>query len=231
MVDVIHKKCEYRGCKKYPSCNFQRERKAIYCSEHKQEGMIDVINKTCKYDWCFTIVSEKYDGYCLRCFVHTFPDKKVSRNYKTKEFAVVDFVKEVFPHSKWITDKTVQGGCSKRRPDIFLDLGDQVLIIEIDENQHQTYDCSCQNKRIMELSLDVGHVPIVFIRFNPDSYLQENKMISSCWGTDKKGMSIVKKSKKEEWDTRLFVLVNQIDYWMKHRTEKVVEAVELFYDN
>ena len=63
--------------------------------------------------------------------------------------------------------------CSKRRPDLFLDLGYQILIIEIDENQHLDYDCSCENKRIMELSQDVGHKPIVFIRFNPDEYCND----------------------------------------------------------
>ena len=67
-------------------------------------------------------------------------------------------------------DKKIQDGCSTRRPDLFLDLGYQIIIIEIDENQHIDYDCSCENKRIMELSQDVGHRPIVFIRFNPDDY-------------------------------------------------------------
>ena len=54
---------------------------------------------------------------------------------------------------------------------------DDKNIVEIDENQHIEYDCSCENKRIMELSQDVGHRPIIFIRFNPDDYLNyENKI-------------------------------------------------------
>lgn len=82
---------------------------------------------------------------------------------------------ENFPDFTWITDKTIQDGCSLRRPDLFLDLGYQVVIVEIDENQHDGYDCSCENKRIMQLSLDVDHRPIVFIRFNPDDYLKKMK--------------------------------------------------------
>ena len=230
MIDVKSKKCEFEGCKKGPSCNFEGETKAIYCSEHKQEEMINVNNKTCKYDWCLTSASKKYDGYCLRCYVHTFPDKKVSRNYKTKEYAVVDFVKECFPEMNWIVDKTVRGGFSRRRPDMFLDLGDQVLIIEIDENQHQSYDCSCQNKRTMQLSEDIGHIPLIFIRFNPDRYFIEKTNVTSCWGTDNRGMSIVKKKKQEEWRNRLSALKSQIDYWIEERTEKIVEVIELFYD-
>jgi hypothetical protein len=68
--------------------------------------------------------------------MNLFPDKPVSRNYKTKEYAVVEFVKIKFPDLSLISDKIITDGCSKRRPDLFLDLGNQILIIEIDENQH-----------------------------------------------------------------------------------------------
>lgn len=45
--------------------------------------------------------------------------------------------------------------CSKRRPDILIDLETHLIIIEVDENQHKGY--SCENKRIMEISQDLGH--------------------------------------------------------------------------
>ena len=80
-----------------------------------------------------------------------------------------------------------------------LDLGYQVIIVEIDENQHIDYDCSCENKRIMELSQDVGHRPIIFIRFNPDEYHVGESRHSSCWGINKSGICVVKKTHKKEW--------------------------------
>jgi hypothetical protein len=55
-------------------------------------------------------------------------------------------------------------------PDMFLDLGFQILIIEIDENQHISYNELSENKRLMELYLDVGKRPMIFIRFNTDKY-------------------------------------------------------------
>jgi hypothetical protein len=172
MVDVISKGCRHEGCKTRPIYNYENETKRFYCSEHKKVGMVgmvDVKNKMCTL--CPTRVHEKYDGYCLRCYVYTIPHKpRVSRNYKLKDTCVVDFVKDKFPNVSWTTDKQVNDGCSLRRPDILLHFGDQVLIIEIDENEHTSYDCSCENKRIMQLSQDVGHRPIVIIRFNPDSY-------------------------------------------------------------
>jgi hypothetical protein len=171
MVNIWSKTC--LDCNKTALFNFKGELSPLYCTTHKLSGMVDIKHKTCKTHLCQTRVKEKYDGYCLYCYINLFPEKPVSRNYKTKEYAVVEFIKTSFPELSWVSDKKITDGCSKRRPDLFLDLGYQILIIEIDENQHLDYDCSCENKRIMELSQDVGHKPIVFIRFNPDEYYNE----------------------------------------------------------
>ena len=232
MVDVMHETCKSEGCKTLPCYNKEGETKGLYCATHKLEDMVDVKNKTCKSEWCSTVVKEKYDGYCLFCYINLFPDKPVSRNYKTKEYSVVEYVKIKFPDLNWIADKIVNGGCSKRRPDLLLDLGYQIIIIEVDENQHSDYDCSCENKRLMELSQDLGYRPIVFIRFNPDDYQKNGKNITSCWGLDKKGICIVKKSKKSEWEQRLNILEDHINYWINeiNITNKTIEIIQLFYD-
>ena len=235
MVDVvnINKICIHEGCKTRSVYNKEGETKALYCRMHKLDDMIDIKHKTCKSEWCYTRAIDKYDGYCMHCYMNLFPYKPVSRNYKTKERSVVEFVTTKFPDFTWVADKHVNGGCSKRRPDLLLDLGDQIIIVEVDENQHIDYDCSCENKRIMELSQDVGHRPIVFIRFNPDNYIDENgNKISSCWGQDGNGICVIKKSKKVEWERRLQQLNDQIQYWSNtsHITNKTVEVVQLFYD-
>jgi hypothetical protein len=233
MVDVRHKRCLEDGCDKEPSYGKPGTKSRMYCAEHKKDGMSYIIvHKTCNTPLCgVTPSSKKYEGYCLRCFIHTFPDKPVARNYKTKEKTVTDFINGEFPQFTVVTDKKIADGCSKKRPDILINFGDYVLIVEIDENQHREYDCSCENKRLMELSQDVGHIPIVFIRFNPDDYLDAaGKTIRSCWGENGNGILVVKKSKKDEWDARLKVLKEQIQYWSQNKTGKTVEIVELFYD-
>jgi hypothetical protein len=234
MVNVKNKTCCEEGCKRRRIYNTEGETKPLYCSAHKKDGMVDVISKTCKSEWCSTRIRQKYDGYCLFCFMNLFPDKPVTRNYKTKEFAVVEYVKTRFPGVDWVEDKSVNNGCSKKRPDLLLDLGYQILIIEVDENQHtgSGYECSCENKRIMELSQDVGHRPIVFIRFNPDKYVKYGENVSSCWGINKNGICCVNESKKKEWSHRLSILEEQIEYWLNplHTTNKIVETFQLFYD-
>jgi hypothetical protein len=208
-------------CKGRGICRHDKNKR--YCKECDGSAL-------CKTPSCETIKSnKKYEGYCLPCFVHLFPDKPNARNYKTKERAIAEFLQATFPHLTLITDKKVEDGCSRRRPDVLIDFGEQVLCIEIDENMHIAYDCSCENKRLMEISKDVGHRPLVFLRFNPDAYINEKgKRVYSPWGIDGLGLSVVKRA--VEWTRRLAILQEQIQYWIEHRTEKTVEVIELFYD-
>ena len=230
----VKSRCLFEGCIKVPSYNLVGEKKGLFCAEHKGKNMHDVKHKTCKTHLCPTIpANNKYEGYCFYCFVNLFPDRPVARNYKNKEQSVLDHMKTNFPDLSLISDKRIQEGCSRRRPDIYIDLGYQVIIVEIDENQHIDYDCSCENKRLMEISQDVNFRPLIFIRFNPDGYIQNGEKITSCWGSNKNGLCVVKKNKRTEWEDRLLVLENQVRYWLepKNRTEKTVEVVQLFYDN
>ena len=157
-------------------------------------------------------------------------DKPAMRNYKTKELEVVSTITQTFKTFDWVADKRVQDGCSRRRPDLLLDLGSHVIIVEVDENKHTDYDCSCEHKRLMELSQDLDHRPIVFIRFNPDSYInQDGTTVKSCWKLNKLGVMQIMKTKEREWIHRMECLKQQIQYWIDHPSEKTVEIVELFY--
>jgi hypothetical protein len=187
-------------------------------------------SQLCKSPWCESKKNKKFNDYCLRCFVNLYPDVKISRNYKTKEKDVVLRVIESFPNFTWVNDKKVSNGCSLRRPDLLLDLGSHIIIIEVDENRHTDYDCSCEHKRLMQISQDVGHRPIVFIRFNPDEYVKDNKKITSCWKMNTStGLFYVPVSKTEEWSKRIEILKETINYWVSNPTEKTVEIIELFY--
>ena len=230
MVDVVSPRC--LKCPKQPYFNNEGEKKGRYCFEHKEPGMVDVVNARCATPGCIVQISnKKYHGHCLRCFVHLFPDEPAACNYKTKERAVDDFLSFAFPDKTIVFDKPIFGGCSKRRPDAIFDVGTHVIVQETDENQHEVYDCSCENKRICELWQDIGHRPLVFIRFNPDDYFDiSGKHVTSCWGIDGRGMAAIKKSKNAEWAQRLNCLRDHIAYWLGITPEKSIEIIQLFYD-
>jgi hypothetical protein len=191
-------------------------------------------SQLCNSTFCETYKNKKYNGYCSRCYIHLFPNELISRNYKTKEYAVLEFIRNNYTEHTRVNDKVIEGGCSKKRPDIFLDLLTHSIIIEIDENQHKTYD-NCELKRINLLFEDLGDRHIVFIRFNPDDYLdKDNKKITSCWGIDRRnGLSSVKKSKRNEWEQRLNTLKNTVDEVICIDNIEItnpITYINLFYD-
>jgi hypothetical protein len=81
----------------------------------------------------------------------------------------------------------------------------------------------------MELSQDVGFRPIIFIRFNPDSYKINDKKITSCWYINKLGIYQINKKKINEWNDRLKNLKETIEYWcnLEHKT---IEIIQLYYN-
>jgi hypothetical protein len=227
MVNVVCKTCVHEGCTTQRSYA-KPGQKATHCVSHRTSDMINVISKTCKL--CPVIVhNNKYQGYCCRCFIYTFPDSPILRNHKTKERHIVDFLQKEFQDYSFVFDKRVEGGCSNRRPDVLLDMGEYLIIIEIDENQHQKYDCTCENKRLMELFQDCGSRPMTMIRFNPDQYYDSRcKLISSCFGIDKKGLCKVRKD--DEWITRLQTLKDTLRMVIELQERKEIDVIHLYYD-
>ena len=227
MVDVKNKTC--LECEAQPSFGIRGTKKATHCRAHMSPEMVSVSGKRCVSEWCETRVSNnKYKGFCLQCFVHLFPENQIVRNYKTKERIVVDFVMASFSEMTWTWDRRVVDGCSGARPDVICDLGDQLIIIEIDENHHGSYDSSCENKRLIKLSQDVAHRPIVVIRFNPDAYrTRDGVRHKSCFGFDGNGRVVV--TEHVDWHHRLSCLKKTVQHWTTARTSKVLEVVPLFF--
>ena len=229
-----------RICKGPGICEHDRRRRACVkcngagiCKHNQRKSRCKECGtgkELCKTPGCQTRFNSRYDGYCLPCAIVIRPDLEICRNYKTKERHVTDFIKEHFPDFDWVSDKKVSDGCSLRRPDYLCDFGSHIVIIEIDENQHTDYDTTCEHKRMMEISQDLGHRPIIFIRFNPDGYISQGKKTSSPWKIGKDSILRIVKERETEWNERLQNLRTVIQYWIDTKTEKTVETVNLFFD-
>jgi hypothetical protein len=208
----------------------KKKPKTKKCSHDKQYQYCKQCNGSalCKSSHCETMGIKKYNGYCLSCCIEVCPDIEVLRNYKTKEKDVVARITNHFKDYSWITDKKIADGCSKRRPDLFLDLKSHIIIVEVDEHKHSSYDSSSENRRVVELSKDVGDRPIVFIRFNPDTYRDNNgNKVKGCWKLDKQGMLFIADLK--DWNHRIQTLTENIKYWIHNPSSKSVEVIQLFY--
>jgi hypothetical protein len=92
-------------------------------------------------------------------------------------------------------NKSIGAECGGYRPDIYIDCGTFILIIEIDENQHRpryisrivngvvtpmvvgSYSPKCENVRMMSI-VSKEQMPVYFIRINPDKCTIDGKDIN-----------------------------------------------------
>ena len=173
MVNVVSKRC-YCG-KSLPLFNDPPEKNALYCSNCKSDTMVDVINKRCKGQdgTCTIAANKKYKGYCTFCFANMFPTDPLTyqSRSKTKEIATRDFINdhfEGFGHDKPIY--TDHCDCSvRRRIDHRKLIGNTMLAIETDENQHKSYDAMDEQIRYDDL-FNAFSGKWIYIRFNPDKF-------------------------------------------------------------
>jgi hypothetical protein len=232
MIDVKHKRCLFTNCIKQPIYNFKGETNAIYCGDHKKPNMIDVKNKKCIFPLCDKF--QYIDKYCSRCFYALFPNDNRCKRIKLKENEVKKFIQENFKNLSFIFDEPIKGDglCINKRPDILLNLNKHSIIIEIDENQHKGYDVGCDDSRTLIIQEALNR-PTIFIRFNPDDYIDENnKKILSPFKIDKKlGLTTIPEENLDEWNNRLLLLKETIKNNLEYKSEEPIRIIKLFYDN
>ena len=164
----------------------------------------------------------------MRCYSYIFPNEIVSKNYEIKELAVVDFVKENYKDYKWVYNKRVYDSMTKRIIDLYLELEDQIIIIKVDENKNINYENTPDNQKLIKMLLDAKNKPVVFIRFNPNSYKSKGKNIRPCWNVSKV-TGVISINEKSNWNIRLKNLKEKIDYWLVNKCEQNLEVIELYY--
>ena len=180
-------------------------------------------------------ILSRWKPYCFRCHCVLHPDEEIPRRFRLKEHVIVDAIKE--RHGSTLTiicDKKIEGGCSLRRPDLFIDLGSHCIIIEVDENQHRQYEC--EEKRMIDLYEDIGFRKVVFLRFNPDSYVGTLRFPtplsigirhpSPFSFTEAGALSV----NQEEFDHRMHDLNERIQVWKEKEPEEQWTVEYLFYN-
>lgn len=226
MKDVKKSRCKTPGCPKRPSFNFPGETKGLYCASCADlTKMKNVLNKYCSSCGLIQIHSTNtYGGLCIECAQHTGLVKN-PRNVRVQEKAVAEYLKQHFKNITLSEDTPLEGSCVNLRPDISCDFGNFILIVEIDENQHKGKEyTSCDTKRNVQLLLNGGSRPIVFIRFNPDSFKKNGKVIPACFQKDTNGKLLL--FHEDDWNVRLEKLRQEIENVMIQNDSKNVEDLK-----
>jgi len=244
MVDVKHKRCEHEGCQTGASYGIPGHQKS-HCFPHRQKGMIRRPNAKCCHSKCKEMAIWGTNWVPTHCEAHKTPEDKnlVERpcascglmyvlddsnkceycnpeSFEISRLAKQNALMSYLDNrglSGESTDKKIDNGiCSTERPDRVYDLGDKILVLECDENQHQDRACLCEQTRMVNIGQSFGGIPVYFIRFNPDDYSPEN---------DRKNPEELNKRYKLLGDL-IFDIKNN-----KHSMpQDLVSAIYLYYD-
>ena len=239
MVDVKSKTCENNGCEIRPYYGWLGNGKS-HCATHRQKGMITSPNRKCETACCRELGTHESLGvrYCEdhmpsgaenlgvdACSVCGLEDILTDGKCNTCDPSVLkirrhakeDRVKDVLTVSgiKFIHDKILEGtSCGRERPDFQIDCETHFVYLEVDEHQHNSYACECEQTRMINL-VEARGIPVRFIRYNPDSY------------EPTKGQPKVKLEQREK------KMVEYIKYSILHppQEDKVfANVLYLFYD-
>ena len=236
MVNVRHKRCDHDGCDRRPSFGVERG-KPTRCATHATVGMVDVINRQCGHEGCdkrpsFGILhgkptrcaehatagmSDVTNRRCTGCGLFQSRDLCVycrpHGKKRTRERAVVDFLREAFPDDPFTHDKSIGRACGGYRPDVLFARPTHDVIVEIDEDQHAAYDKACEYARMINIVQSRGR-PTVFVRYNPDAKAPVG--------------GVAKRVSKKR---RHAVLSEEVRRRLAHPPSDLLELTYLFYDD
>lgn len=216
-------------CPKHSHYGFAGGKKT-HCAAHAETNMVDLQHSMCSLCGVTRVHPELTDR-CKHCFHYENPGLPLKFNFRTKELRLVKFVQGIVNKHENIKiiaeDKRVPGGCSIRRPDCAIDCNTHIVIVECDENQHGSYDATCDNKRTMQIFMDCGSMPIIFLRFNPDAYnLADGGRQPACFKLDDSGKLV----NTPEWYRRIGLFEKPLISAITTPSEKEVNIRRYFYD-
>lgn len=234
MMSIKSKRCQETSCKQLALFGIP-DKRAQFCEHHKEKGMINVVTwSECSVDDCnedfkythdgkkychahvpssvdFETVQKRLCKYCDLAEKSKFVCRDCSMRSAKKEWMVIRHLRENIDDD-FIHDK-ILNGCSRRRPDAYFDLREHVVIVDIDEHQHEKYEESCECARLNDIVNDVGGRPVTVIRFNPDKV---------HWGVSEKKINM-----KERLETLVKVVKREI---LNRKEQFGVEVIQLYYD-
>ena len=164
-----HPKCSASGCLELPLYTDKGDNYPLRCEEHHLPQDKNFIERPCSSCKLPNFINEA-TMMCNDC-----TEFFVGKNNRGEKERRVREVIEVQVHKplglKWlVVDRPIPDGCSRRQPDGATDYTPFVAINETDENQHRVYSHDCEIARMATIHQDLGGIPVIFIRYNPDSY-------------------------------------------------------------
>ena len=237
MINIKNKDCQHLKCKNTPLFGLINKRPQ-FCYQHKKPNMINLIleNKCnvpdCDHEFDYIFDNIKYCSnhhpdpnnldvvkrLCKYCEIKADDCKYVCERCKRvrnkKEWAIVRYLRTAIDTEFIYDSSKMLQSCSKKRPDIFFDLPKHCVIVEIDENQHNSYEDVCECARLNEIVNGIGGRSVIIIRYNPDIIKNNGKEVNILQSTK---IDLLVKTIKEQ-------LICDYDTF-------VVKTIQLYYND
>tara|TARA_B100001094_G_C17954525_1_gene682283 strand:+ start:27 stop:890 length:864 start_codon:yes stop_codon:yes gene_type:complete len=171
-------KCREQKCKNIATYG---STKPIHCECHKDDNDINLVERVCVK--CGTL-DVLFEGKCVNmcCVGEQF--KQYKKNTKKKELRVFNRLKCEFgePTEYGVC---VGSNCGMIKPgndkdtgyekEMGWDFDTHKIYVEVDENQHRSHSKTgyCRRgelNRMINIFQDDGGIPVLFLRYNPDSF-------------------------------------------------------------
>jgi hypothetical protein len=236
MINVKNKKCQNNKCKEQAIFGFLNKRPQ-FCVNHKLPDTINLqLENKCSLLECenehdhiienikycnihipnnqYCTVIKRLCKYCDMDNEIKYVCKECIKTQNKKEWSIVRLLRKKIDTPFEYNSSKMLNGCSKKRPDIYFELTKHCVIVEVDENQHNTYEDTCECARINEIVNGIGGKSVIIIRYNPDTIKHNGKKMN--FPQNEKIDVLVETIKKE--------LVKCYD-------EFIVKIIQLYYND
>ena len=158
-------RCKTSGCQEI-SIYASTQKRADHCEEHKEIGEINIVEQKCNSCGLPNIVNE--DGLCTYCDPVHFNGFRLAKQLRIKSW--LDNTTD-FKYSSYDSAINYKSCGDRERPDFVFESpsSSHVVILEVDEEQHNSRNDLCECTRMVNISQSLG-IPTLFIRYNPDPY-------------------------------------------------------------
>lgn len=161
-LDVIApcRRCRYDGCRELATYGIQER---MHCEVHKQETEVDLVERRCvSCDYAMVL---NQDNKCVYCDPTNFQKVRLAKQNEVKE--VLDRNGIVYSSYDKVIDQAI---CGRERPDFVIEAATHVIVLEVDEHQHNDRHPECEMYRMINISQSFGGTPVIFLRYNPDTF-------------------------------------------------------------
>jgi hypothetical protein len=160
-------KCLKKGCKNISTYGIKTP---VHCEEHKNDNDILLVERECSKCGKLDVLM---NDLCINFCIQDIALQDYKKNQKVKEKRVLQILTSEFG-SPTEYNHQIDRNCGHHEKEIGYDCKTHMIYIEVDERQHKSYCELGEINRMKNIFNDSGGIPIIFIRYNPDSFLDIN---------------------------------------------------------